>query len=247
MNNVDRSIKYLSGEMSIEAAASFEKELLSDNVLKEQFDEVSVAYELIKEQLQKKDEDAFRNRLLEVMEQHDQAGLPPSKRRLSIWYLLLPLAGSVAILLALFLTNQESGQLFSRFYKPDQDPVVLAYSQHTRGEAGSGIVQYQNGQYQESMDIMGDLSDRDPENMLVALYYLLASMEIDLQDQALEKLNTMKVNTNTQLGQSISWYTALALIKSEREKDAMKFLLPLTEEEGPYLINAKRLQKMLLK
>jgi hypothetical protein len=249
MNNVDRSIKYLSGEMSLTEAGSFEKELLSDNVLKEQFDEVSAAYELIKEQLQKRDDEAFRNRLLEVMEQREATGLPPSNRRSrrSIWYVLLPFAASLAILLALFFTNRDSDRMFSKYYNPDQDPVVLAYSHQTRGETSSGIIQYQNGQYRECMEIMENLSDREPENLLVALYYLLASMEIDLQDQALEKLITRTVNNKTQLEQSISWYTSLALIKSGRGKEAVEILLPLTEEQGPYRTDAIRLQKMLLK
>jgi len=246
MNNVDRSIKYLSGEMSLEEVGSFENELLSNNLLKEQFDDVSTAYELIKEQLQLKDEKAFRNRLLEVMERREEVGLPPSKKR-SIWYFLLPLAATLALLLALFLTNRDSDRLFSRYYNPGQDPVVLAYSHQTRGEAGTGIIQYQNGQYRECMEIMQNLSEVDPENLLVALYYLLASVEIDLQEQALEKLGTITVNNKIQLGQSISWYRSLALIKSGRGKEAVEILLPLTEEQGPYQSNAIRLQKSLLK
>ena len=100
MNNVDLFLKYLSGDMSAEDASSFEERLSSDPSFREHFDETSLAYELSKDQLQKRDLDDFKQVLSAVME--DSNSNNPGKVRgfRTWWYLPLLLAGSLAILLA---------------------------------------------------------------------------------------------------------------------------------------------------
>ena len=247
MKHVDHIIKYLSGDMNQEEVGSFEKDLASDPLLKEEFEEVSAAYRLIRDQLQQRDEESFRAKLVEIMEkpapkiQHKSFGHRPR------WYFLLPLAGSLAILLTVFLINQRGDKILSRFFKPDKDPVILAINQGTRGGSESGISLYHNGYYLESMDKMSELLEKEPENQLALLFYLLASMELDQQEAVLEKVLPLDIHTEQRLGQSLNWYTSLALVKSGRMEEASIQLLTLTGEPGPYQADARRLQKMLLK
>ena len=49
------------------------------------------------------------------------------------------------------------------------------------------------------------------------------------------------------LDQSISWYSTMALIKSDKQGAALEKLHPLTEHEGPYQNDAIKLEKVLLK
>jgi len=247
MNNVDLIIKYLSGEMNQEEAGSFEEDLASNPALKERFEDVSAAFRLIKDQLQKRDEDSFREKLVEVMENPSLRFREKKESRRPKWYFLLPLAGSLAILLAIYLMNRGTDRIMTRFYDPTNDPVVLAINQGTRGETESGIYLFQGDHYVEALEKMSELLDRDPGNQLALLYYLLASMELDLQGDALEKVLVVPSHHDNQLGQSIIWYTSLALVKSSRREEAAKHLLPLINHAGPYETNARRLQKMLLK
>jgi len=247
MNNVDLFIKYLSGEMNQEEAGSFERDLASKPELKESFEDVSAAFRLIKDQLQKRDEDSFREKLEEVME---NPGLRFREKRASrrpTWYFLLPLAGSLAILLAIYLMNRGADRIMTRFYDPTNDPVVLAINQGTRGETESGIILYQDSRYGEALNKMSELLDQDPENQMALLYYLLASIELNLQGDALEKVMAIPSHHDHQLGQSIIWYTSLALVKSSRKEEAAKHLQPLIDHGGPYETDARRLQKLLLK
>ena len=247
MNNVDLFIKYLSGDMTREEVGSFEKDLASNPVLKEEYDEVSAAYQLIKTQLRKRDEDSFRVKLQEVMEKPFPRTQEKSTRHWSRWYFLLPLAGSLAILLAVFLINKGPERILSRFFDPQKDPVLLAYNQGTRGDSESGIMLYQVGHYRESLDKLNQLLVQDPQNQVAMLFYLLASMELDLHEEAVNKIQPLRTNTEDPLGQSLTWYTALALVKSNRMEEAAMLLHPLTEQAGPYQADAGRLQKMLLK
>ncbi len=247
MNNVDHIIKYLSGEMNLDEAGSFEKKLASDTGFKEQFEEVSAAYNLIRDQLQKRDLDDFTKTLLEVMEQPDSKQTIDRRKLRSWWYVPLLLAGSLAILLTILRHNPDGHSLFSKYYQPGEDPVLLAYNQGTRGPSESGILYFQLGHYAKTMEVMSELIAEDPENQLALLYYLLASIEIDMDDLAIEKLAPLDLRIDHQLGQALYWYRALALIKMDKYEQADLFLLALIQQPGPYQSHARRLQKNLLK
>lgn len=247
MNNVDLFIKYLSGEMNLDEAGSFEEKLASDPRFKEQFEEVSAAYNLIRDQLRKRDLDDFTRTLLDVMEKSEGKQAAPRRRFRSWWYLPLALAGSLAILLTVFRINPDGNRVFSRYYQPGEDPVLLAYSQSTRGPAESGILYFQLGQYAKTVEVMSELIAKDTVNQLALLYYLLASIETGMQDQAIEKLAPMDLRIDHQLGQALYWYRALALIKINRYEEANLFLLALIQQPGPYQSKARSLQKNLLK
>jgi tetratricopeptide (TPR) repeat protein len=247
MNNVDLFIKYLSGDMNPEDAGSFEERLSSDRTFKEHFEETSTAFELIRDQLQKRDLDNFKEILSEVME---GSGSEKSDKRpgfRSWWYLPLLLAGSLAILLVILRSNPDENRTFSRYYHPGEDPVLLAYNQSTRGQTESGILYFQLGQYSKSMEMLSELISMDQENLLAQLYYLLGSIETGMQDKALERLTPLDLKTDHQLGQAIYWYGALAFIQTGRYEEANELLLPLMNQQGPYQSDARRLQKNLLK
>lgn len=251
MNNVDLIIRYLSGEMNPEEASAFERDLASDPALRTLHEEVSDAYRLISDQLQKRDEALFRSKLQEILEARSGKEPERSRHNRPRWTLLLPLAASLAaslaILLGLYLSKPSDSRLLSRYYKPLTDPVILAYSQESRGGAEQGITLYQNGFYHEAMQEMSQLFQKDPENQLALLYSLLASVELDLQDSVTSRITAMEINMDQQLGQSLAWYTTLALLKSGQKKEAETWARALTEQPGPYLRDARRLQKMLLK
>ena len=233
--------------MNQDEAGSFERKLASDHGFKEQYEEVSAAYNLIRDQLQKRDLDDFTKTLLEVMEQSDNK-LPIARRRFrSWWYVPLLLAGSLAILLIIIRNNPDGKSVFSRYYQPGEDPVLLAYNQGTRGPTEPGILYFQLGQYEKTVEVMTDLIKKDPKNQLALLYYLLASIEIDMHDLAIEKLAPLDMRIDYQLGQALYWYSALALIKMDRYEEAELYLPALIQQPGPYQSDARRLQKNLLK
>ncbi len=247
MNNVDLIIKYLSGEMNRDEASSFKKRVASDPALREEYETVSAAYRLISEQLRRRDEEAFRTRLLEVMEKQVKKGWLPSTRNRRWLYFLLPMAGCLAILVTLFMRSWDSDRILSRFFEPRTDPVIMAFNQATRGASEEAIVLYQRGYYLESMEKTSVFLEQDPQNQVAFLYYLLASMEVDRQQEILEKLLALDLDPSIQLGQSLAWYTSLALVKSGRTEEAVNLLQSITEHSGPYQKDAVRLQKVLLK
>lgn len=247
MNYVDLILKYLSGELSPEEEYSFKEELKSNEDLQKEFAELSNAYELISNQLQNRDEFAFRQKLKEAMD-HE---IPPSasfpNRMRSIWYIPMALAASLAILWMLVLNQSGNEKILSLFYAPDQDPVLLAYMQETRGEQEAGILYYRNGSYGEAMTALEEQMREDPDNKVLLLYFLLSAMELDREQEVLPLALKATLEDAYLPDQAISWYSTLALIKTDRREEAKKTLVPLTEDAGPYRSHAEKLLKLLLK
>ena len=98
MNYVDLIIRYLSDELSPEEASSFKEELASNGELKKEYEEVSAAYKLIRDQLRNRDEEAFRQKLQEAMDRRQATSASPGHRIRPWWYIPLAVAGTVAIL-----------------------------------------------------------------------------------------------------------------------------------------------------
>jgi tetratricopeptide (TPR) repeat protein len=244
MKYVDLIIRYLSGELDEDEAGAFEQELESNAALKEEYDQVSAATRLIGEQIRKDDLEQFRSRLREVME-HPVKGRRFHQRRGRTWLFLLPVAATLAVLIAVLTLNRDPGRIITRFYRPESDPVVLALNQEHRGEMEVGIVLYKRKNYAASIKATKEVLETDPDNQLALLYYLLSSIELDRAEEAIDVVNNRHIRTDHPLGQSITWYSAMAAIKKGRYMEAASRLESLEQIPGPYQERAGRLIKLL--
>jgi tetratricopeptide (TPR) repeat protein len=248
MSYIDLIIKYLSGDLSREESASFEKELKSNSELRGAFDDYSAAYRLIRDQLQKKDGAEFRRKLQEAMSPEVQV---PGTRRKPLWHWwYLPFAAaSLFAAIILFSHRGHSGneKILSRYYAPDRDRVVLALDQNIRGGTEPGIIQYRSGNYQSAMEMLSQSFSEESENRLLRLFYLLSAIELDRQDEVMELVMTEPSEKMDLTDQALTWYTTMALLKSGRREEALKEIRPLTLQQGPYRSDATRLEKELLK
>ena len=80
-----------------------------------------------------------------------------------------------------------------------------------------------------------------------ATFHLLAAIELDTEEDVISIVEAAQIDTGNVLGQSLTWYQALALVKTGRNKEAAETLGALVERPGPYGPDAHKLQKMLLK
>ncbi len=247
MNYVDPILKYLSGELSQDEENSFREDLASKADLKKEFEEVSAAYGFIRDQLVERDELAFKQKLLEAMDREIQPPFIPPSRNRTWWLSLVALAASLAIVWLVFQSPSEEERLISKYYSPDQDPVILAFNQDTRGEQEEGIQYYRNEQYREAMQTLDALISETTDNKVYPLFYLLSALELDKEGEVIELILKLELEQALLPDQAISWYATLALIKLDRLEEARSVLAPLSKETGPYRSDAENLLKHLLK
>ena len=246
MSYIDLIIKYLAGELSPEESSAFEKELEWDAGLKKEYEKQSAAFILIRDQLQNRDEKQFRTRLEEAMKEKLPVTEPPLKRIRPWWYIPLAVAASLAIIFIL-RSPPEPQKIFARYHDPAGDAVVLAYLQDTRGESEPGIRQYRQGNYERSMEMLSLRLSQEEENMELMLFYLLSAMELDRQDELLEKILFASSDSMDLVNQALRWYGGLALLKSGNPEAARETIHPLSQGQGPYRSDARKLEKVLLK
>jgi len=248
MSYVDLIIKYLSGDLSLEEATSFKKEMESNDELRRTFEEYSAAYNLIRDQLRERDEMLFRRKLEEAMNHEAREPAHKAGWLKRGWYIPLAAACSLLFILA-FLLDRPIGnaRVLSRFYDPGSDPVIIALNQDTRGESDTGILLYYRGNYQGCMDTLSNRIANQGVNKTALLYYLLSAIELDRQDEVLGMMMDENGDSMDPPDQAIIWYTTLALLKSEHREAALAELHPLTRQPGPYRSDAIKLEKVLLK
>jgi len=253
MKHVDHIIKYLSGDLDSADKASFDRRLKEDAEFLEEYTQLNSAWPLVQAQLQHRDNLEFKTTLIKAMEEADaqllekgKSGTPAMKshRRL---YFLVPLAASLAILLAIYVLHNLPGPLFSRFFQPEKDPVLLALHQDTRGEMASGIKLYKEGSYQTTIDVMYPLLEQDSANHLALLYLVVSFLELDQAEEVESLMANVNLNMDSQIGQSICWYSALSLLRLDQPEKAAIQLQPLILGKGPYERKALQLEKNLLK
>jgi hypothetical protein len=247
MNYVDPILKYLSGELSPEEAKSFRESLDSNEELKQEYEEISAAYELISKQLLAKDELAFRKKLMASMDRESQPDISTPGRNRRWWISLAAIAATLAIVLLIWIRPTGKEWVLSRFYSPDQDPVVLALFQNTRGPQEEGILYFRNERYGEAMQSLEALISERTSNKQILLCYLLSAMELDREEEIINQLLSWEFQAKNPGDQALSWYASLALYKADRPEEARSILHALTLESGPYQSDAENLLNLLLK
>jgi hypothetical protein len=247
MSYIDLIIKYLAGDLSKEDAASFERELESDAGLRASYELHAAAFELIRHQLQKRDEEAFKAELLNSMNRQSPRE-PLHKAGFRFGWLIAASAACLVAVLLIFLPVRPGNQkILSRYFHPERDPVVLALEQDTRGTPEPGIAAYKNGNFEQSMDLLLARFGETGDHERIQLYCLLSSMELDRQQEVLPRIPPGETPPQDLMGQALTWYVALALLKSDRRPEALELIHILAELEGPYQKEAVKLEKVLLK
>lgn len=254
MKRVDQIIKYLSGELSPEESLAFERELKENPRLQEEFSDVELAYRTIDEQLKSEDEKVFSDALLMAMN-HSKTKRSVTENaklkspRLRLRFLFMAAAASVVLLVSIFISQGRSDKLYTAWYNPSGDPVILTLEANMRGEAGHQAVAelWKKKDYTQCRIEAGRILSDDETDHFALLFLLLASMETGDQTSTLNKIHDIETDPDQTLGQAITWYTALALLKEGESQEALALLGSLEVLSGPYQRDAHKLKKKLKK
>jgi hypothetical protein len=125
--------------------------------------------------------------------------------------------------------------------------VILAFEQDIRGETEPGIIYYRSGNFERAMELLSVKISEESENKLFKLYYLLSAIELGRQNEVMDQVRIEHPEKMDLPDQAITWYTALALLKSGNRKAALEKIHPLTLQQGSYRSDAISLEKVLLK
>ncbi len=130
---------------------------------------------------------------------------------------------------------------------PEDDLLCWPICRIPGEKAEPGIRQYCQGHYEQSMELLSLRLSQEEENKELMLFYLLSAMELDRQDELMEKIIFGNSDSMDLVNQALRWYGGLAFLKSGNPKAALETIHPLSQGQGPYRTDARKLEKVLLK
>jgi len=157
-------------------------------------------------------------------------------------------AASLAFIFSIFVPGPDAKQVYAHWYKPSEDDVIRTIMEGTRGEADTDVARlWQKGELESCRKLCSKRLTEDPENQYTTLFCLLSFMEMEETEPLPHWLTRMDSSSETPLGQAITWYQSLALVKAGKNTEAVRLLRALEELPGPYAQDAHKLKKKLTK
>ena len=244
MKRVDQILSYLAGEMVAEERLDFEKVRKRDAALQRDYEQLSRAWKLVRDECREQDEAAFQKALTKAMTQPPpQQGISKGRKRL--WWFIIPLAASLAMLLATPMMRKQDSA-FPRFFHPEKDGIVQALGQESRAPGGNMASLYFLEAYEACYLRAGMKLEEDPGDQLARLFLYLSACETGHEIQALEKGGSPPEPASS-LDQAVTWYHILLLVKTGDFQEARAKAGYLAGSDGPYAADAHKLKRRLQK
>ncbi|MFZ5941189.1 MAG: hypothetical protein ACOYXB_11515 [Bacteroidota bacterium] len=260
MDYTDPIVRYLSGSMDEQEEQHFRKQLLENEVLKEEYVNIQKVWHLIEEQLHSEAGDEnltaeerlaeliARNdilnfagkamdkktekfsRLLSELDGRDKKG---SSRRIGLTVFLLSFAALLTGLVFFLFPGADSDKLFNEFYHPGTDEMI---SNFTRDGSGHDLAVslYLEGEYNEAGQLFAELQNNGKFNSRDSLVYSLLLYETGRQEEAKRMLIQMADHSPGFYGKSAKWYVSLFLLKENNLELSLEYLKQLDSEPGSY-------------
>lgn len=223
---------YLNGRMTTEEQQSFEREMSTNQELREEVEVhrrlvSSIETESVRQMLEQIHEENFAEEAAPVVPMHSHSR-----------YFPLAIAASVALLILAgwWVFNWRSSQpeaLYAAYFSPDEGlPTTLGYADNA--QFAEGMVSYKLGEYTEALEYWQPLLSADPDNDTLSYYSGLAFLANDQPEQAMQYLNLIVENEASAYQMDARWYLALAYLKNEQPAKAQALLQTLAAKDSPY-------------
>lgn len=228
----ERFERYLLGELTDEERKTFEREVLKDPELRDQFEEFKALFETIEEAGMRAQLDTFHQALEEAKTPVRQ--LEPVGRKFNY-----RIAASVAILLAfggLWFFNRldPNEQLFREYYSPDPGlPTVMGSNDNYAFY--EAMVDYKQGKYDVAISKWEKLLAQKPENDTLNYFLGSAHLANGNTQRSLPYLENVSQNNRSRFYQESLYYLGLNYLKLGRNEDAERVLGQGTSTKGQQL------------
>jgi tetratricopeptide (TPR) repeat protein len=233
-DQLDQIEKYLSGELSKEAAESFEKQMSENDELRNQ---VENHRRFIKGLAL-----GFNRELKAQLQQEEQRLASQdieTKRRLPLQYFIGIAAAVTLILVSVFLLRApsvNSAELFTAYYQPYPN-IESPVSRDDNAEQNAYTF-YEQGRYEEALDLFSQLISENPANPAPVFYSGICHLELDASEKAVVLFQSVQSMEKSNYSKAALWYEALASLKIDDKSSAVEILTDLSEGDDNYALRS---------
>lgn len=239
---------YIYQELSDEQITAFEAKLAENNNLSNEI-------ELIKGidfALNEDDVIKLRNNLQQIslnaqsIMKTEQSFITKFKKNRII---ISAIAASLLIILAitsLMPGKSSHNELYQKFYSTYQTSGINRSSELSADKTMAiALVNFDNRQYDTSINLLKKVIDTDQNNMVGHFYYGMALQETKKYQDAIAQYQTVIKNNNNLFIDQAYWYIGLCYLKTNENKKAYNFFKNIADKNGFYSSSAQIiLQKM---
>jgi tetratricopeptide (TPR) repeat protein len=226
MEQLEKTIRYLDGEVVGEEKQLFEKEISTDESLKETLRMIhEVNRTMADEELL-----SFVNQLKETQKTINKENSTLLKKRAMLTWRILAAACFVALLVTSFF-------LYSNYSRPSNDKIFANYYHRYEAElltrsAGPSEVSdlikaiqlYDKGNYQEAIVKLEAIIKSDASNTAARFFIGVSYIETKNFDKAIENLNFVIAQNDTAFVEHAEWYLSLCYVKTNQMSKAKTLL-----------------------
>jgi TolA-binding protein len=254
MEQLEKIIKYLDGEVIGTEKESFEQELATDNKLKEKLElvkEVNAA--LADEDLSNfiakiKDINASLNQESASKSNHVDDTKKTSaflikKRYLSAAAVLLIFA--ISSIFYLNFSGPKNEKIFDQFYEKYESSVITRSNNSETNDLIIAIQLYDRGKYTEAITRLTVLLEQDNTNTTARFFIGLSYMETKSYTKAITNFSAIIAEKDTAFVEHAEWYMALCYVRINHMKQASELLNQIATGSSFYKIKAVDLMKKL--
>lgn len=159
------------------------------------------------------------------------------------WYVIFGTLGTTVsvFLIVLFFTKEyNNDDLFQKYYKSYE--VINDRSDNI----SSALVNYSNGNYDESIRILSKVLIEENENLMARFYLGCSQIETNDFEKAIENFKVVVQKNNSIYTEIAEWYMALCLVKTYKTESAQDVLQSIIDKKGDFYKEAKNLLGSLL-
>lgn len=245
MENLEKMIKYLDGEVIGEERQKLEQEIANDSTAKETIDCINETGKIIADN----ELVDFIAKMNQVDAEYKQSLLvkkPANNFRFLNKKLLM--AASIVLLLSIFtvinfIIPPSNNALYDKFYTKYDACVVTRSGDNTTDEITIAIQLYDKGKYSEALEKFNKIIKQDNKNTAAHFFAGVSYMEIKAYDKAIQSLNTVIAQNDTAFLEHAEWYLALCYLKSNHANQAKTLIKQIASSESYYRAMATDLSK----
>lgn len=236
--------RYNAGEMSAKEEQWFHKELESNDKLRKEVTLRKKSDEVLKNQ----DIISLRNKLQKIENERVKI-IPVKKRRLTAYLTyaavisILVVIGSVSLLSSNNLSNDE---IMDRYYK-SYEPSTTARSASVKPDSDFSLAldYYKTHDYSNAALHFKKVVEKNPKNMQSRFLSGVSNFENQKYPEAEESFDLVIKDGRSMYIETSKWYLALCYIKTNEKAKALNQLEIISNENGIYKKDAKKIIRSL--
>ena len=254
LNNIEKAIMYLDGDLDPKEIIEFEKQLLNNTSLVEDFNYIKEIEDTLKET----EIEGFKQSLRKVHiafveyeyienEIDDMKFIIPINR----WYYkLYKIAAVITLIIAtgfiLKITISDNAtknnKIFSKYYYPYKSEISMRSTESSLNNFDLALEKYKNCNYNKAVEYFNKIQIQDTT---VFFYKGLAYLGNGDLIEALKILSPLAANPGNRYYNQSKWYVSLIWLKLNKPEIAIKHLEWLVKNDSFYGKNAAIILKNL--